>query len=115
MRSTLHIDGRALLNGGAGLWRLLLDHTECERATADLLVQLTAARRGGPIEYCLVFEEPTKRREGHSRARASWRLQVVRPGGRPERVVVPIRAEGRPSWPRGNNPGPHQALIAEDR
>ena len=91
MRSTLHIDESALLNGGAGLWRLLLDHTACERATADLLVQLTAARHGGPIEYCLVLEEPTGRREGHSGDRASWRLQIVRPGGRPDRVVVPVR------------------------
>jgi hypothetical protein len=115
MRSTLHIEGRALLNCAAGLWRLLLDHTGCERATADLLVQLTAARLSGPIEYCLVFEEPTERREGEPRDRASWRLQVVRPGGRADRVVLSVRVEHLSSWRRGNGPGRRQAMIADDR
>ena len=34
MGSTLQIDGRVIHSGTAGLWRLLLDHTACERATA---------------------------------------------------------------------------------
>jgi hypothetical protein len=114
MRSTLHIDGRALLNCAAGLWKLLLDHTGCERATADLLVQLTAARLSGPIEYCLVFEEPAERCEGELRDRASWRLQVVTPDGRADRVVLPVRVGHLPSWRRGNGPG-RQAMIADDR
>jgi hypothetical protein len=95
MRST-QIDGRALQSGTAGLWRLLLDHTACEKATANLLVQLTEARSGGTIDYCLVFEEPTGGSQGETGDGACWRLRVVRPAVQPGTVVETERSDALP-------------------
>jgi|GEM_PF-4941692 hypothetical protein len=54
MRDTLHIDGRRLGDGMHGLRRLILEHTECERSTARILLDLTNAVRSGPVEFCVI-------------------------------------------------------------
>jgi hypothetical protein len=95
MGSTLQIDGRALQSGTAGLWKLLLDHTACEKATANLLVQLTEARSGGAIDYCLMLEGPTGGSGGTGDG-ASWRLQVVRAPERRGTVAEPERTDSVP-------------------
>ena len=48
--------GREVLDGNAEeLRRILLDHTESERAATDLLVALFRAREGGSLSWCMLF------------------------------------------------------------
>lgn len=76
MTPTLHLDGGILNGNTRGLWRLLLDHTACERSTARILLEIAEARRAGPIAYCVVVREAGPSDSAPPDER-SWRIHVA--------------------------------------